>query len=78
MVKKSADRELSSVGGASVLLHGARQQHTRSCTPAPPMLVHMYVDQNGLAAMLAVKRSAGVTPKVNLRNPLHTGGKVCK
>ena len=23
-------------------------------------------------AMLAVKRSAGVAPKVNLRNPLHT------
>ena len=24
--------------------------------------------------MLATKRSAGVTPEVNLRNPLHAGG----
>ena len=30
-----------------------------------------YVDQTGSAAMLATKRSAGVTPEVNLRNPLH-------
>ena len=27
-----------------------------------------YVGQSGLAAMLAVKRSAGVAPEVNLRN----------
>ena len=32
------------------------------------MLVHKYVDQNGSAAMLTAKRSAGVTPEVNLRN----------
>ena len=37
------------------------------------MLVDMsdgckYVGQSGLAAILAVKRSAGVTPEVNLRN----------
>ena len=25
--------------------------------------------------MAAIKRSAGVTPEVNLRNPLHTGDK---
>ena len=30
------------------------------------------------AAMLAVKRSAGVTLEVNLRNPLHTGNETCK
>ena len=29
--------------------------------------VYKYVDQTGLDAMLAVKRSAGVTPQVNLR-----------
>ena len=39
----------------------------------PPMLVDTsdgckYVGQSGLAAMLAVKRSAGVAPEVNLRN----------
>ena len=28
---------------------------------------YKYVGQKGLAAMLAVKRSAGVTPEVNLR-----------
>ena len=28
--------------------------------------------------MMAAKRSAGVTPKVNLRNPLHAGAEVCK
>ena len=32
--------------------------------------MHMYHDQNGLAAMLADKRSAGVAPQVNLGNPL--------
>ena len=31
------------------------------------MLVCKYVDENGSAAMLATKRSAGVTPEVNLR-----------
>ena len=34
------------------------------------MLVHKYVDWNGLAAMLATKRSADVAPEVNLRFPL--------
>ena len=33
---------------------------------------------NGLATMLATKSYAGVAPKVNLRNPLHTGDKLCK
>ena len=42
------------------------------------MLVNMckYVDQHGSADMLAIKRSAGVAPEVNLRNPLHTGEKI--
>ena len=35
------------------------------------------VDQNGLAAMLVTKRSAGVAPKVDLRILLHVGDKVC-
>ena len=38
------------------------------------MLVHKYVDQKrGVIAMLYIKRSAGVAPEVNLRNPLHAG-----
>ena len=32
-----------------------------------------YVDHKGSAAMLVIKRSTGVTPKVNLRNPLNVG-----
>ena len=31
------------------------------------MPTHRYVEENGLTAMLAAKRSAGVPPKVNLR-----------
>ena len=31
------------------------------------------LDQKGSAAMMAITRSAGVAPEVNLRNPLHTG-----
>ena len=34
--------------------------------------------RKGLAAMLAAKRSAGVAPEVNLRNPLHTDDKTHK
>ena len=34
--------------------------------------------KNGSAAMLAAKKSAGVAPEVNLRNPLHAGDKACK
>ena len=36
---------------------------------------NIYVDQKGSAALVAVKRSAGVAPEVNLRNPLHGGKK---
>ena len=35
--------------------------------------VYKYMDPKGVAAMLAVKRSAGVTPEVNLRNQLYVG-----
>ena len=31
------------------------------------MPTHKYVEENNLVAMLAAKRSAGVTPEVNLR-----------
>ena len=34
-----------------------------------------YVDHKASTAMLAVKRSAGVAPEVNLRNPIHAGKK---
>ena len=31
------------------------------------MLSHRYLEENGSAAMLAAKRSAGITPEVNLK-----------
>ena len=37
-----------------------------------------YVDKNGSAAMLAILRSAGVTLKVDPRNPLHAGAEAQK
>ena len=37
-----------------------------------------YMTQKGSAAMLAIKRSAGVAPEVNLRNLLRTGEEACK
>ena len=37
------------------------------------MLAHRYVEENGLAAMLTAKRSAGVAPQVNL---LHEVGNI--
>ena len=45
---------------------------------APPVLVHKYVEWKGLAAMLAAKRTAGVAPEVNLRNPFCTVDKTHK
>ena len=35
------------------------------------MVVYKYVDENGLAAMLATNRSAGVAPEVNLREHIY-------
>ena len=37
-----------------------------------------FVDQKDLAALLAVKCSAGAVPEVNLMNLLHTGSEACK
>ena len=48
-----------------------RQQHDRSWSWAPPMLVCKYVDENGLVAKLATKRLTVVTPEVNFRNIHH-------
>ena len=61
------------VGRAYVLSHAVRQWHAQSWTWAQSMLVAKSVDKNSSAAMLAIKRSAGVAPKVNLRSPLCTG-----
>ena len=37
----------------------------------------MWIEKSS-AAMLAPIRSSGVTPEVNLRNPLHAGDEECK
>ena len=42
------------------------------------MLVRKYVDQNSSATMLTTKRSVGVEPEVNLRNPLCGGDEALK
>ena len=68
-------------GRASAWSHTVRQQqHDRSWSrlKPPPMLVRNCVDENSLAAMLIAKRWAGVSPEVNLRNPLHAGDKAHK
>ena len=42
------------------------------------LYVQKYVDQKGSAVMSTIKKSAGVDPEVNLRNPLHAGDEACK
>ena len=37
-----------------------------------------YIDQNFSAIILIAKRSTGVTPGMNLKNPLHTGDNALK
>ena len=47
--------------------HTVRQRwHDRSQFRSPPMPACKYVEENGLAAMLAAKRLAGVAPEVSL------------
>ena len=40
--------------------------------------LYMYEDQKRFGAMLDIQRSAGVTPEVNMRSPLHAGEQVLK
>ena len=42
------------------------------------LYVHKYTDQKCLDVMFAIKKSAGVAPEVNLRNPLHASDEGCK
>ena len=37
-----------------------------------------YMDQKASATMMPIKSLAGITPAVNLRNPLRTGDEVAK
>ena len=62
-----ANSTQSSVLTASALFHTVRQWHDNPQSRALPMLVHKYVDENGSAVMPAAKRSADVTPEMNLR-----------
>ena len=39
--------------------------------------INMWIRKD-FTTMLVIKRSAGVTPEVNLKNPLHAGDKACK
>ena len=42
------------------------------------MYMCKYVDQKGSAATLTIKRSAGGTLEMDMRNPLHAGDEACK
>ena len=64
----------SSVGRESVLSHAV---HNSCQIPALLMIVHMYVDQNSSATILATTKLAGTTPKINLRSLLHAGNEAC-
>ena len=46
--------------------------------PYQCLYVYIDMDGNGSAAMLPVKKSAEIAPKVNLRDPLHIGEEACK
>ena len=57
----------SSVGRVSAcMVSPCEQRHDRFQFQAPPMPARRYMEENGLAAMLVTKRSADVTPEVNL------------
>ena len=45
--------------------HVRQRRYDRSRFRVPTVTVHRYVEENGLAAMLASKSSAGVTQAVN-------------
>ena len=62
----------SSVSRASTWSRTMRQQHNRSQSQVPPMLICKYVDDNGSVAMLTTKTSAGVTPEVNVHTSYMT------
>ena len=56
----------SSVSRVSAWSH-TEWRHDRPSFQAPLMPACRYMEENSMAAMLAVKRSAGVIPEVNLR-----------
>ena len=60
------------------LLHTVPHTQLISSPTNACLYVYKYVLQNDSTAMLAVKMSAGVTPEVDLRNPLQAGDKACK
>ena len=63
----------------SVLSHVVRQSQAGLQTQAILMLLHRYIcESSGPGTMLAARRSAGVTPDVNLISSLHIGDEVCK
>ena len=79
IIKHQQSFFLFSAARTSVLSHAVRQRVLDPGLKSHQYLyVCKYVDWNGFGAMLATKRSAGVTPEVNLRNPLHVGDEACK
>ena len=52
--------------------------HAKTAKYHQCLYVYKYVDQKGLAAVLATEGSAGVTREINVGNPLHAGEETCK
>ena len=67
IVNGPLDNRCNSICRTSAESHTVRLQHNRSQSRVPPMPAHRYMEEKGSAAMLAAKRSAGVTPEVNSR-----------
>ena len=56
-----------------VVVHTAKHSIPGLSPTNACLYVYKYNDQQGLAAVMAIKRSAGIAPVVILRNPLHAG-----
>ena len=50
------------------LVSHSEWQHDRSQFQSPPMPARRYMEENGLAVILATNKSSGVTLAVNLGN----------
>ena len=42
------------------------------------IMICKYVDHKGSPAILGTKRSVGMVPEVNMRDPFHVGKEACK
>ena len=60
------------------MVHSVARLHRLFRTLHLGFSVSKYVDQKGLAAILGVKRLAGIAPEVKLKIPLCAGDEACE